>query len=194
MQTYNLNQKKIAILVTDGFEQSELAQPKQALQEAGAQTEIVSPSSGTVRGWNDGNWGLAFPVDTQLSAANVDQYDGLLLPGGVMNPDALRRNEHAVQFVRDFFRAGKPVAAICHAPWLLIEAEAVEGRTLTSYPSIATDLRNAGADWVNEEVVVDQGLVTSRSPDDMQAFIHKTLEEFAEGQHAKQREQFVEAQ
>ena len=175
--------KKIAILVADGFEQSEMVEPRNALKNAGAQTCIISPVKGKVRGWEHTEWGDTFPVDIPLENANPDDFEGLLLPGGVMNPDKLRMEQKAVDFVRAFFRAGKPVAAICHGPQLLIEADVVRGRKLTSYASIKTDLMNAGANWVDEEVVVDNGLVTSRKPDDIPAFNDKMIEEFAEGIH-----------
>jgi protease I len=180
----NLAGKTIAILVADGFEQSELVEPKRALEEAGAETLIVSPTGVQVKGWKHTEWGDRFPVDVTLDDADADDYDGLLLPGGVMNPDRLRVLPEAQAFVRGFFEAGKPVAAICHAPWTLIDAGVVEGRTLTSYPSVRTDLVNAGAHWVDSEVVVDNGLVTSRKPDDIPAFSRKMIEEFAEGRHA----------
>jgi len=182
----NLNGKKVAILVTNGFEQIELEDPKKALEAAGAQTQIVSPDPGTVFGWQHTNWGDKFAVDVPLARASVQDYDALLLPGGVMNPDKLRMNQQAVEFVRSFFDAGKPVAAICHGPWMLIEAGVVKGRTLTSYPSLQTDLKNAGAKWVDREVVVDNGLVTSRNPDDLPAFNQKLIEEISEGVHTKQ--------
>jgi protease I len=182
----DLNGKKIAILVDNGFEQEELTRPQQALHEAGAQTHIVSPQTGQVKGWEHTDWGDPFPVDVSLDQANADAYDGLLLPGGVMNPDHLRHNEKALRFVKAFFDAGKPVAAICHAPWTLIDAGVVKGRKLTSYPSLQTDLKNAGATWVDQEVVVDNGLVTSRKPDDIPAFNRKMVEEFAEGVHSRQ--------
>jgi len=184
--TQVLNGKKVAILVENGFEQVELAEPKRALEEAGAKTQIVSPQNGTVLGWQSTNWGDKFPVDVPLDRASAEDYDALLLPGGVMNPDKLRMNPKAVQFVRAFFENHKPVAAICHGPWTLVEADVVEGRKLTSYPSIHTDLINAGASWVDQEVVVDQGLVTSRKPDDIPAFNRKMIEEFAEGVHERQ--------
>jgi protease I len=178
---------KIAILVADGFEQSELEQPRAALEEAGAETQIVSPENDQVKGWDQDKFGEAFAVDTELKSADAEDYDALLLPGGVMNPDKLRTLPEAVIFVRSFFDAGKPVAAICHGPQILIEANVVQGRKLTSYPSIKTDLINAGAEWVDERVVTDQGLVTSRKPDDLPYFNAKMLEEFAEGIHAGQR-------
>ena len=170
----------MAILVADGFEQVELTEPKKALERAGAVAQIVSPNTGQVKGWDHTEWGDMLPVDVGLDKADPDDYDALLLPGGVMNPDKLRRNEHALRFVREFFDSGKPVAAICHGPWTLIDAGVVKGRNLTSYESIQTDLKNAGAKWVNEEVVVDKGLVTSRKPDDIPAFNRKMIEEFAE--------------
>ena len=182
-----LNGKKVAILVDQGFEQVELTQPRQAAETAGATTHLISPQSGQVKGWNHTDWGDSFPVDDPLDRANAADYDALILPGGVMNPDKLRMNPRAVQFIRAFFDAGKPVASICHGPWTLIEAGVVEGRTLTSYPSLKTDLKNAGAIWVDQEVVTDQGLVTSRNPDDLPAFNRKMVEEFAEGVHAGQR-------
>ena len=178
-----LEGKKVAILVTDGFEQVELTEPKKALEEAGAQTAIVSPAEGKVKGWEHTEWGDEFPVDVPLSEARSEDYDALLLPGGVMNPDKLRMNQEAVRFVKAFVDAEKPVAAICHGPWLLVEADVVRGRTVTSYPSIQTDMKNAGANWVDQEVVVDNGLVTSRRPRDLPAFNRKIVEEFAEGRH-----------
>jgi len=182
-----LNGKKVAILVADGFEQVELTSPKQALEEAGAKTHIISPKHDKVKGWEHTEWGDEFPVDVPLEQANANDYDALLLPGGVMNPDKLRTSKQAVQFVRNFFEQQKPVAAICHGPWVLVEADVVKGRKVTSYESIQTDLKNAGANWVDQEVVVDQGLVTSRKPDDLPAFNRKLVEEIAEGQHARQR-------
>lgn len=182
-----LQGKKIAVLVASGFEQSELEGPCKALEEAGADTHIVSPEDGEVKGWQHDKFGDSFVVDVKLKGTKVENYDALLLPGGVMNPDKLRTVPEAVAFVRAFFEAGKPVAAICHGPQTLIEADVVEGRKLTSYPSIKTDLINAGALWVDEAVVTDQGLVTSRKPDDIPAFNAKMIEEFAEGIHAGQR-------
>jgi protease I len=178
--------KKVAILVTDGFEQSELMQPREALDNAGARTEVVSPNAETVRAWDEDDFGVTIRVDVPLDAATAESYDALLLPGGVMNPDKLRMNPDAVQFVSHFFAAGKPVAAICHGPQLLIEADVVRGRKMTSYPSIKTDLHNAGADWLDEPVVTDQGLVTSRRPSDIPQFNQKMIEEFGEGYHAGQ--------
>lgn len=183
----NLNGKRVAILVADGFEQIEMTSPREALVAAGAETHLISPNDGRVQGWNHFDKGETFTVDVPLSKARADAYDALLLPGGVANPDQLRANEEAVAFVRDFFIQHKPVAAICHGSWTLINAGVVEGRRVTSYPSIRKDLENAGAEWVDEEVVVDNGLVTSRSPQDLPAFNAKLLEEVAEGEHAGQR-------
>ena len=181
-----LSGKRIAILVDKGFEQVELAQPKDALEKAGAQTQIVSPREGKVKGWKTDDWGDEFKVDVNLDSANGEQFDALLLPGGVMNPDKLRKNEKAVAFVKSFVDSGKPIAAICHGPWTLIEAGAVKDRKMTSWPSLKTDLRNAGANWVDEEVVTDNGLVTSRKPDDIPAFNKKMIEEFSKGRHTRQ--------
>ncbi|GAB4051505.1 type 1 glutamine amidotransferase domain-containing protein [Spirosoma litoris] len=181
-----LQGKKVAILLTDGFEQVEMTEPREALQDAGATTHLIAPKGGEVKGWDETDWGDTFPVDLPVAGADPNQYDALLLPGGVMNPDKLRTDPKAVQFVRHFFEAHKPVAAICHAPIMLIEAGVVKGRKLTSYPSIQTDLKNAGANWVDEEVVTDQGLVTSRRPDDIPAFNRKMIEEIREGEHARQ--------
>jgi len=177
----SLNNKKVAILVENGFEQVELTEPRKALDEAGAQTKIVSPVEGQVKGWKSTEWGDKFPVDVPLNEARAEDFDALLLPGGVMNPDKLRRNEKALNFVRAFFQAGKPVAAICHGPWTLIDAGVVRGRRITSWASIQTDLKNAGAKWVDEEVVVDDGLVTSRGPKDIPAFNRRMIEEISEG-------------
>lgn len=178
-----LKGKKVAILVDNGFEQVELTEPKRALEKAGATPSIVSPQSRTVRGWQVKDWGDEFPVDVQLEKAKADDFDALVLPGGVMNPDHLRMNDQACDFVRAFFDDGKPVAAICHGPWTLIDAGVVLNRKMTSYPSIRTDLENAGARWVDAEVVVDHGLVTSRKPDDLPAFNRKMIEEIAVGAH-----------
>jgi protease I len=186
MAEQQLNGKRIAALVDNGFEQVELTGPKQALEQAGARVDIVSPQKGKVKGWQHTNWGDEFTVDRELQQARPDDYDGLLLPGGVMNPDHLRMNPRAVEFVRAFVDANKPIAAICHGPWTLIEAGGVRGRRLTSWPSLQTDLKNAGAAWVDEQVVVDNGLVTSRKPDDIPAFNAKAIEEFAEGRHHTQ--------
>ena len=180
MTTGTLHGKKVAILVTDGFEQSELMEPRKALDEAGATTQVVSPAGAKVKGWNHTEWGNEVPVDVSLDSANADQFDALLLPGGVMNPDQLRMNPKAVEFVKRFADAGKPVAAICHGPWTLIEAGAVRGRTMTSWPSLKTDLKNAGATWMDKEVVSDGGIVTSRKPDDIPAFNREMIRLFAE--------------
>lgn len=182
-----LTGKKIAILVADGFEQVELTGPKEALEAAGAEIEIVSPAEGEVQGWNHDEKADLFPVDMPLNLARSDDYDGLLLPGGVRNPDQLRMSTRAVEFVDGFFATGKPVAAICHAPWLLIETEVIKGRNITSWPSLKSDLVNAGAHWVDRQVVVDNGLITSRKPQDIPAFNKKMIEEFAEGRHSRQQ-------
>jgi protease I len=187
MADKNLKNKRIAILATDGFEQSELMEPRKALQEAGAKTEIVSLKKGRIKGWKDKNWSDEVEVDAELASANADDYDGLVLPGGVMNPDKLRAEPKAVSFVKSFFESKKPVAAICHGPWTLVEADVIDGRKLTSWPSLKTDIRNAGGEWVDQEVVTDRGLVTSRKPDDLPAFNRKMVEEFAEGRHERGR-------
>jgi protease I len=175
---------KIAILAADGVEQVELEQPRDAVQGAGAETELLSLETGEIQAMNqDINKGDTFIVDKAVSDASVDDYDGLLLPGGVINPDNLRVDADAIRFVQEYFKAGKPVGVICHGPWTLVEADLVRGRTLTSYPSIRTDIRNAGGNVVDEEVVTDQGLVSSRDPDDLPAFCAKVIEEFAEGAH-----------
>jgi protease I len=185
-----LDGKRIAILVApEGIEQVELTEPRKALDDAGASTELLSTEAGEVQAFNHLDKGDTFPVDRVVSEADAGHYDALMLPGGVANPDNLRTHEDAVAFVRAFFDAGKPVAAICHAPWTLVEADVVRGRTLTSWPSLRTDIRNAGGEWVDEEVVVDQGLVTSRKPDDIPAFNAKMVEEFAEGVHQGQKPQ-----
>lgn len=181
-----LEGRRVAILVEQGFEQIEMTDPREALRGEGAETDLISPREGSVRAWQKTDWGETFEVDVPLERARADDYDALLLPGGVMNPDKLRMNEKALAFVRAFFEEGKPVAAICHAPWTLIDAGVVRERTLTSYPSLRQDLENAGAQWVDREVVVDQGLVTSRKPDDLPAFNRKMVEEVAEGRHAGQ--------
>lgn len=182
-----LSNKSIAVLVADGFEQVELTSPVAALQEAEANVDIISVADGKVKGWNHTEWGDSFDVDKTLEQASADDYDALLLPGGVLNPDELRTHEDAVTFTREFFKAGKPIAAICHGPQLLIETDALAGRTVTSYPSLKTDLKNAGARWQDQQVVVDKGLVTSRTPDDLPAFNRKMVEEFAEGEHLAQK-------
>ncbi len=184
-----LQGKKIAFLTAnEGVEQVELEEPLRAVREAGAEAELLAPEAGEVRAFNHLDKADAFDVDRPVGEADASEYDGLVLPGGVANPDQLRTKPEAVEFVRGFFAAGKPVGAICHAPWTLIDAGVAEGRTLTSWPSLETDLRNAGANWVDEEVHVDQGLVTSRKPDDLEAFNAKIVEEFAEGVHEGQRE------
>jgi len=178
-----LDGKKVAILVTDGFEQVELTKPREALDEAGAETKIVSLKSGKIQGMNHADKGDKFDVDLTLGEARPEEFDALMIPGGLINPDALRSNDDALEFTRHFFREGKPVAAICHGPWVLIDADVVRGRTLTSWPAIRRDVKNAGGRWVNEDVVVDNGLVTSRKPDDIPAFNKKMIEEFCEGRH-----------
>jgi protease I len=187
MEKKLLEGKRVAILVDHGFEQEELTEPKRALEEAGAEALIVSPQRETVKGWKQVAWGDELKVDLPLDEASPDAFDALLLPGGVMNPDKLRMNPSAVQFVRAFFDAKKPIAAICHGPWTLIEAGVVRGRKMTSYASVKTDLKNAGAHWVDEEAVADQGIVTARKPDDIPAFNRKMIEEFAEGRHMKRQ-------
>ena len=182
----NLERKTVAILATNGFEESELSSPKKALEEAGANVHIVSLESGEIKGWKDGNWSNTYKVDKTVNEVTHNDYHALMLPGGVINPDTLRTNEKAVQFIRSFFDVHKPVAAICHAPILLAEADVLEGRKITSYNSIKTDLINAGAIWKDEEVVVDAGLVTSRTPKDLPAFNAKLVEEVYEGKHTEQ--------
>jgi protease I len=181
-----LKGKKIAFLAADMFEEVELAEPWKALEGAGAELELVSLEEGEIQGFNNYDKAGSFKVDKPVEEASAGDYDALVLPGGVGNPDNLRQDENAVQFVRDFFEQGKPVGAICHAPWTLVEAGVVRGRTLTSFPSIQTDIRNAGGNWVDEEVHVDQGLVTSRKPDDIPVFNQKLIEEIAEGKHRQQ--------
>jgi protease I len=178
-----LSGKRIAALVDNGFEQVELTEPKKAFESAGAKVDIVSPQKDKVKGWQHTQWGDELPVDRPLEQARESEYDALLLPGGVMNPDHLRANARAVEFVRGFVQSGKPIAAICHGPWTLIEANGVKGRRVTSWPSLQTDLKNAGATWVDEPVVIDKGLVTSRKPDDIPKFNEAAIEEFAEGVH-----------
>jgi protease I len=183
MAGQGLSGKRVAILATDGVEQSELREPRKALDDAGARTTLVSPKEGKIKAWQHDHWGDEIQVDIPLSNARADEFDALMLPGGVMNPDRLRTDPKAVQFVRDFFQSGKPIAAICHGPWLLVEAGVVQGRTITSWPSLQTDIRNAGGDWVDREVATDEGIVTSRKPDDIPAFNRKMIEEFREGTH-----------
>lgn len=181
MPAGTLQKRRVAILVTDGFEQVELLEPRKALDDIGAITQVISPARDKVKGWNHTQWGNQVPVDVPLESAKAEDYDALLLPGGVMNPDHLRMDPKAVEFVKHFTQAGKPVAAICHGPWTLIEAGAVRGRTLTSWPSLKTDLKNAGANWVDKEVVSDQNLVTSRKPDDIPAFNREMIRLFEQG-------------
>lgn len=183
-----LKGKRIAILATDGFEQSELLEPRKVLIEAGTTAEIVSLKSGKIQGMKHHEKGETVPVDLTLEDARPGDYNALVLPGGVANPDTLRADPKAVAFVRDFVTSGKPVAAICHGPWTLIEAGAVKGRKMTSWPSLKTDLTNAGAEWIDKDVVTDHGLVTSRKPDDLPAFCRKMIEEFAEGKHSRAAE------
>ncbi len=189
----DLTGKRVAILVADGFEQVELEEPREALENAGAETDIVSPSGDEVQGWDHDQEGDAFEVDVPLDEAKAAEYDALLLPGGVMNPDTLRTMPAAVEFAKAFFAAGKPVAAICHGPQLLIEADVVKGKKMTSFPSLKTDLKNAGAEWVDEAVVCDHGLVTSRTPADIPQFNDKMIEEFAEGFHRDQQREVEQA-
>jgi protease I len=181
-----LNNRKIAILAENGFEESELFSPKKALEQAGATVHVISPQKEKIRAMKDHQWSAECTVDRDIADVHADEYDGLMLPGGVFNPDKLRTNSNAISFIQEFFRSGKPVAAICHGPQTLISAQVVNGRKMTSYPSIKQDMINAGVNWVDEEVVVDQGLVTSRSPEDLPAFNAKMVEEFAEGVHAGQ--------
>ena len=182
----NLEKKQVAILATDGFEKSELFEPKKALEREGVTVHIVSDKEGEIKSWDQGNWSESISVDKTLNEVSESDYNSLVLPGGVINPDKLRTNEDALNFIRAFFKSGKPVSAICHAPWLLISADVVEGRKMTSYHSIKDDMINAGANWVDEEVVVDEGLTTSRNPDDLPAFCDKVVEEVREGVHEEQ--------
>ena len=188
MAEQKLKGKKVAIVAADMVEQVELVEPRKALEAAGAETELISLKPGEIRGFNHFDPADTFKVDRTAEEVDASEFDALLLPGGVGNPDQLRGDENVVSFVRDFFEAGKPVAVICHGPWTLVEAGVVKGRKLTSWPTLQTDMRNAGGRWVDQEVVVDQGLVTSRKPDDIPAFNAKMIEEFAEGAHAGQRE------
>ena len=187
-QQDKLRNKRVAILATDGVEQAELLEPKKALEEAGARTDVISVKAGKIRGWNMTDWGQDIPVDKTLDSVRAEDYDALLLPGGAMNPDKLRRIPAVHKFVLAFFDAGKPVGSICHGPWILIDTGVARGRKLTSYVSIQSVFKNAGAFWVDEEVVVDQGLVTSRKPADIPAFNKKLIEEIGEGIHEEQRE------
>jgi protease I len=186
MSTESIQGKRIAFLATNGVEQVELTEPWKAVKDAGAIPELISLKSGKIQGFNHDQKADTFEVDQLVADVSAEHYDGLVLPGGVANPDTLRTNDEAVDFVRDFFKQQKPVAAICHGAWMLVEADVVQGRTLTSWPSIKTDIRNAGGNWVDKEVVVDNGLVTSRKPDDLKAFCAKAIEEFAEGPHEGQ--------
>lgn len=181
-----LSGKKVAILATHGFEESELSEPKSALEEAGATVDVIAPDKESIRAWAKTDWGQTYSVDKSLDSANASDYHALVLPGGLFNPDKLRQNDQALDFTRHFFEAGKPVGAICHGPWVLINADVVKGRRMTSYPSISQDLKNAGANWVDQEVVVDSGLVSSRSPKDLEAFCSKLIEEIGEGRHTEQ--------
>ncbi|HEX3807961.1 MAG TPA: type 1 glutamine amidotransferase domain-containing protein [Gaiellaceae bacterium] len=188
MAEQTLKGKRVAIIAADMVEQVELIEPRKALEEAGAKTELISLKPGEIQGFNHFDPGDKIKVDKAIEEVQEADYDALMIPGGVGNPDQLRGDENVVAFVRDFFEAGKPVAAICHGPWVLVEAGVVRDRTVTSWPTLQTDIRNAGGNWVDKEVVVDQGLVTSRKPDDIPAFNKKMIEEFAEGTHAGQRE------
>jgi protease I len=184
-----LKGKRVAFLMAnEGVEQVELTEPLEAVRKAGAEADLIATEAGRIQAFNHLDKADTFEVDRTTAEVSADEYDGAVLPGGVANPDNLRTDEKAVEFLRSFFEAGKPVAAICHAPWMLVEADVVDGRTLTSYPSLQTDVRNAGGNWVNEECVVDSGLVTSRKPDDLPAFCAKLVEELAEGVHAEQGE------
>jgi len=187
MADTQLQGKRVAIIAADMVEQVELVEPRKALEAAGAKTELLSIKPGTIQGFNHFDKADEHTVDKLVEEADASDYDALLIPGGVGNPDQLRADENVVQFTRDFFEQGKPVAAICHGPWVLVEAGVVKGRKLTSWPSLQTDIRNAGGKWVDEKVAVDEGLVTSRKPDDIPAFNRKMVEEFAEGIHARQR-------
>jgi len=182
-----LQGKKIAIVVTDGFEQVELTEPKKALESAGATVHVISPKSGQIKGWNHTDWGEKIKVDKTLDDAKPAEYDGLVLPGGQINPDRLRIEPRAVAFVTEFFNSGKPIGAICHGPWLLVEADVLKHRTLTSWPSVRTDIRNAGGHWVDEQVVTDQNLTTSRKPDDLPAFNERLIREFSHTKPAQSK-------
>lgn len=182
-----LDGKTVAVLATDGFEQVELTEPVKALRDAGATVHVVAPKGGRIQGWNHHDRGDMVDVDVTLDQADGGRYDALLLPGGVINPDALRLEPKAIEFVKSFVTSGRPIAAICHGPWTLIDADGVRGKRMTSWPSLQADLRNAGANWVDEQVVTDHGLVTSRKPDDIPAFCRKMIEEFCEGRHTGHR-------
>lgn len=181
----NIEQSKILILSTNGFEQSELEVPLKKLREAGATVHVASPESGEIKGWDGGDWGASVPVDLSLDEVNRADYNALVLPGGQINPDILRMNDQAVEMIRGFVEDGKIVAAICHAPWLLIEAGIVAGREMTSWPSLKTDLINAGAQWEDSEVAISNGIITSRNPDDLDTFVAKIIEEVEEGKHER---------
>ena len=183
-----LKNKRVAFLATDGFEQVELTEPWKAVEDAGGEPELISLESGRIQGFNHHDKGDTFTVDKTVNEASPSDYDGLVLPGGVINPDKLRTHDNAMEFVKAFFEQGKPVGAICHGPWSLVETGMVKGRKVTSWPSLKTDIRNAGGSWVDEELVIDRGLFTSRKPDDLPAFCKKLVEEVAEGKHAEQRE------
>lgn len=180
-----IDKARILIMATDGFEQSELVVPRDRLRQAGARVEVATPSGGEIRGWDETDWGDKVPADLSIGQARVDDYDALVLPGGQINPDKLRTDANAVRLVRQFLAAGKVVAAICHGPWLLVEADGLRGRNVTSFQSIKTDVANAGGKWVDKEVVVDQGIITSRSPKDLDAFVGKIIEEVQEGRHQR---------
>jgi protease I len=182
-----IKQAKVVILATHGFEQSELMVPLQKLRDAGAKVVVVSPEQGQIRGWKEKDWGDSVPVDQSLDQVSADDYDAIVLPGGQINPDLLRINTQALQLIRDFLDSGKVVAAICHAPWLLVEVDAVRGRQVTSYKSIKTDVVNAGGKWIDREVVTDSGIITSRNPGDLDAFTAKIIDEIEEGSHSRQR-------
>ncbi|MGH3001338.1 MAG: type 1 glutamine amidotransferase domain-containing protein [Gaiellaceae bacterium] len=188
MAEQKLKGKRVAIVAADMVEQVELVEPRRALEKAGAETDLISLKPGQIQGFDHFDKGDKLDVDKTIEEVDVSDYDALMVPGGVGNPDQLRGDENVVSFVRDFFEAGKPVAAICHGPWVLVEADVVRGRRLTSWPTLQTDIRNAGGHWVDDQVVVDQGLVTSRKPDDIPAFNDKMIEEFCEGKHAEQQE------
>jgi protease I len=183
----DIKQAKVVILATHGFEQSELQVPLQKLRDAGAQVVVASPEKGQIRGWKEKDWGESVQVDKSLDEVSADDYDALVLPGGQINPDLLRINAQALQLIRDFLDSGKVVAAVCHAPWLLVEVDAVRGRQVTSYKSIKTDVVNAGGKWIDREVVTDSGIITSRNPGDLNAFCAKIIDEIKEGSHSRQR-------
>jgi protease I len=183
----NIREARILIIATDGFEQLELTVPRDELRKAGAKVDVATPTGNSIRGWNKTNWGESAPADLKIASVSPDDYDGLVLPGGVINPDKLRIDADAMRVVEAFLDSSKVVAAICHGPWLLVQADAARGRTMTSYPSIRKDVENAGARWVDQEVVVDDGIVTSRSPDDLKAFVPKIIEEIEVGRHQRRR-------